>query len=245
MRESIASMITSFFNTNIKQRLASAFDRCVVDFAVVLGPDGEGLFSPSTGNVYVLLPRSVSLVVLIPYLCHTLDFSLSLAPFVPFFLFSSTHCARECDNHLCHLIHPLRAFFLTYYALPSLTFTRSCSGSLDGARVWVIEVNPFLPTTDGYLFDWVRDIGIIEGRASSQAHAAGSGGDTAARSEDVPSAPTTDSTSEPTDDRQGLRDDDAPVFRITERPMAGAVAMLHPAWRDACGFGKESSSQPK
>lgn len=89
MRESIASMITSFFNTNIKQRLASAFDRCVVDFAVVLGPDGEAL-SPSTGNVYVLLPRSVSLVVLIPYLCHTLDLSLSLAPFVSFFLFSST-----------------------------------------------------------------------------------------------------------------------------------------------------------
>jgi hypothetical protein len=62
-------------------------------------------------------------------------------------------------------------------------------------KVWVIEINPFLETTDGCLFDWKRDREVLEG-----AH-------------------------------------HQPVeFRLTAGPRAGAIAMLHPAWRDACGL---------
>eukprot|EP00035_Acanthoeca_spectabilis_P035430 m.34609 g.34609 ORF g.34609 m.34609 type:complete len:198 (+) comp7344_c0_seq1:789-1382(+) len=70
-------------------------------------------------------------------------------------------------------------------------------------RVWVIEVNPFLETTDGCLFDWTRDREVLEG--SARPEGGGDGG--------------------------GSVD-----LRLTSAPRAGAIAMLHPAWREACGL---------
>jgi hypothetical protein len=65
------------------------------------------------------------------------------------------------------------------------------------AKVWVIEINPFLSTTDGCLFDWSRDAHLLSG---------------------------------------ALQQPETPLeLRLTEAPKAGAAAMLHPAWRAACG----------
>jgi len=36
--------------------------------------------------------------------------------------------------------------------------------SFSGARIWVIEVNPYLETTDGALFSWQHERHILEGR---------------------------------------------------------------------------------
>ncbi|KAH3721802.1 hypothetical protein DPMN_064749 [Dreissena polymorpha] len=33
----------------------------------------------------------------------------------------------------------------------------------DGERLWVIEVNPFLETTDGALFSWQQERPLLEG----------------------------------------------------------------------------------
>eukprot|EP01126_Amoeba_proteus_P036752 TRINITY_DN3755_c0_g2_i3.p1 TRINITY_DN3755_c0_g2~~TRINITY_DN3755_c0_g2_i3.p1 ORF type:complete len:184 (+),score=37.72 TRINITY_DN3755_c0_g2_i3:691-1242(+) len=35
-------------------------------------------------------------------------------------------------------------------------------GSLD--RVWVVEVNPFMPTTGSVLFDWAKDADLLNGK---------------------------------------------------------------------------------
>lgn len=40
----------------------------------------------------------------------------------------------------------------------------SADASARIAKIWVIEVNPFLETTDGALFSWQRDRDVIEGR---------------------------------------------------------------------------------
>jgi hypothetical protein len=61
-------------------------------------------------------------------------------------------------------------------------------------RVVVIELNPFLETTDGCCFNWRRDLAVLEGR--------------------VPG----------TDQR-------ACEFRVRERPLRGAKAMLEESWR--------------
>ena len=57
----------------------------------------------------------------------------------------------------------------------------------------VIEINPFLPTTDGALFSWETERELLEGG------------------------------------RAGL---DYPIFRLTEKPRAGALVMVPQGWKD-------------
>ncbi|XP_063421799.1 translation initiation factor eIF2 assembly protein-like [Mytilus trossulus] len=57
-------------------------------------------------------------------------------------------------------------YFLEKYVIDFAVTRSDKEGSLD--KVWVIEINPFLNTTDGALFSWEKERDILEGKQGFQ-----------------------------------------------------------------------------
>lgn len=104
-------------------------------------------------------------------------------------------------------------------------------------KLWVIELNPFLETTDGCLFSWGRERDTLEGRAASDGCAVGAaaeGGDSAA------------AAAAAVDAAGGLPFE----FRICTAPRLGGASLIAKDWRalldsvpDAASGGEQAGGQ--
>jgi hypothetical protein len=84
------------------------------------------------------------------------------------------------------------------------------NGSFDDGEVLVIELNPFMETTDACCFDWKNDFDIISG-SSNNPH------------DDHNSSATNDDDD---DERSAI------AFRIRDRELKGSKAMMYDSWRE-------------
>ena len=86
----------------------------------------------------------------------------------------------------------------------------------DSGRVWCLELNPFLATTDGALFSWERERSILEGSEPAPTAVAGETGATEAG---------------PREGHRAGAGGAGPVLRVTTKPLAGAKALIASSWR--------------
>lgn len=93
----------------------------------------------------------------------------------------------------------------------------------DYKNVVVIELNPFLDTTDGCCFSWEKERHLLQGDDGADL-IGGGGGESTNDDGKGPSIPSSGAV-------VGSKKKQLPIFRLRQRPMRGASALMERRWR--------------